>query len=55
MIYCLNADHYAGPMAQNIKNEANLTSSEFQNLADARKPGAPAATGQPLTRKRSSR
>lgn len=42
---------YVGPLAQNVRDQASLTSTEFQNLADARaKPAAPAATGQPLTR-----
>lgn len=37
-------------MAQNVKNEASKTSSEFQNIANSRTtPSKPAATGQPLT------
>lgn len=39
----------SGPLAENVRAQANLTSSEFQDLKDARRPGAPAATGQPLT------
>ncbi|KAI9716289.1 MAG: hypothetical protein M1828_000385 [Chrysothrix sp. TS-e1954] len=40
----------SGPMAQNAKDQAAKTSSEFQNLANARAtPDQPAATGQSLT------
>ena len=40
-----------GPVAQNARAEAQKTSSEFRDLAGARKtPDQPAATGQPLTR-----
>ncbi|KAF2141408.1 uncharacterized protein K452DRAFT_351523 [Aplosporella prunicola CBS 121167] len=39
-----------GPVAQNARAEAQKTSSEFRDLAGARKtPDQPAATGQPLT------
>lgn len=39
-----------GPVGQAVNNETAKTSSEFQDLADARKiPDQPAATGQPLT------
>ncbi|KAH7035616.1 Reticulon-domain-containing protein [Microdochium trichocladiopsis] len=39
-----------GPAAQSAKDQAAKTSSEFSNLANARKtPAEPAATGQPLT------
>ena len=45
-----------GPVAENVKNEANKTTAEFQNLANAKKvPEQPAATGQPLTRKFTAR
>lgn len=37
-------------MAEKVKDQSAKTSSEVQNLKDARKtPEAPAATGQPLT------
>ncbi|KAJ1331710.1 reticulon family protein [Microdochium nivale] len=39
-----------GPAAQTAKDQATKTSSEFSNLANARRtPDQPAATGQPLT------
>lgn len=39
-----------GPVAQSIKDQSAKTSSEFQDLANARTvPEQPAATGQPLT------
>jgi len=39
-----------GPVGQAVQNQGAKTSSEFQDLADARKtPSQPAATGQPLT------
>lgn len=40
-----------GPVADKAREQANLTSSEFSNVAASRKvPDQPAATGQPLTR-----
>lgn len=39
-----------GPVAQSVKNQASITSSEFRDLANSRTtPDQPAATGQPLT------
>lgn len=39
-----------GPVAMNVKDQTAKTSTEFSNLAAARKtPSTPAATGQPLT------
>ncbi|CAJ2502143.1 Uu.00g049960.m01.CDS01 [Anthostomella pinea] len=39
-----------GPVAQNVKDQSQKTTSEFSNLASARQtPSQPAATGQPLT------
>jgi hypothetical protein len=39
-----------GPVGQKVQQEGAKTSSEFQDLANARQtPGQPAATGQPLT------
>jgi hypothetical protein len=41
-----------GPLGQKVKEQGAKTSSEFQDLADARRtPDQPAANGQPLTRK----
>lgn len=41
-----------GPLGQKVKEHGAKTSSEFQDLSDARRtPDEPAATGQPLTRK----
>lgn len=41
-----------GPVAQNMKAQANATQNEFSNLAASRKtPDYTAATGQELTRK----
>jgi len=39
-----------GPVGQAVQNQSAITSSEFQDLKDARTtPAQPAATGQPLT------
>ncbi|KAL9580685.1 MAG: hypothetical protein Q9212_004344 [Teloschistes hypoglaucus] len=39
-----------GPVAENVKNQSAITSSEFRNLADSRTaPNKSTATGQPLT------
>ena len=44
------ANLHQGPVAQNVRDQAAKTSSEFQNLANSRTiPSQPAATGQPLT------
>ena len=43
-------DIFAGPVAENAKEQAAKTQNEFSNLAAARAtPSEPAATGQPLT------
>ncbi|MCJ1483095.1 hypothetical protein MMC06_003261 [Schaereria dolodes] len=43
-------DSIPGPVAENIRNQHAITSSEFRNLADSRiKPEQSTATGQPLT------
>ncbi|KAL8923232.1 MAG: hypothetical protein Q9172_003209 [Xanthocarpia lactea] len=39
-----------GPVAENVRNQSAMTSSEFRNLADSRtSPNKSTATGQPLT------
>jgi hypothetical protein len=41
-----------GPVVQKVQEQSAKMSSEFQDLADARRsPEKPAATSQPLTRK----
>lgn len=41
-----------GPVGQKVKEQREKTSSEFQDLSDARRtPDQPTANGQPLTRK----
>jgi hypothetical protein len=40
-----------GPVAENVRNQANKTTNDFNNLASARRtPDAQTANGQPLTR-----
>ncbi|KAL8737624.1 MAG: hypothetical protein Q9181_001497 [Wetmoreana brouardii] len=45
-----HSQQWLGPVAENVKNQTAMTSSEFRNLADSRTaPNKSTATGQPLT------